>query len=276
MLVFLAQVESNLPKTETEFYQLFTLAWMIRSSHKTGVCLESFDGLSEEDKAQFDRVCRMAFYATLESKQVFTAKELILKNIQIPSRRDIQCGIEVLVMDRVFIFTGKEETYSFFHLTIQEFLAALYLSTLKDHKEVIDIIRSNSNGDRLSVTLRFLCGLMDYSKSSSKAIFDTILEVTSFKTNHLFHVECSYECQCSLSCTRVFNFHNGSFYFEDLIPSDSTSLVYFLANASYDNIEIELVSCSFGVREYKAVLQAFGDHQVSLELFMYVSILIIV
>ena len=279
MLVFLAQVKSDLPKTETEFYRLFTLVWMFRSQHKTGAhptVLKSFDGLSENDKAQFDRVCHMAFYATLESKQVFTAEELIQKKIRIPSRQDTQCGLEMLVMDRVFVFTGMEATYSFPHLTIQEFLAARYLSTLEDH-EVTDIIKRNRKSNRLSVTLRFLCGMMDYSEPSSKAIFDSILEATSSNTNDLFHVQCSYEFQCPLSCTRVFSFHKGSFKFENLIPSDSTSLVYFLTNASYDNniiIEIKLWSCSFGVREYEAVLQAFGDHQVSLELW-YVSMLII-
>ena len=158
---------------------------------------------------------------------------------------------------------------------MQEFLAARYLSTLEDH-EVADIIKRNSKNNQLSVTLRFLCGMMDYSKPSSKAIFDSVLEATSSNTNHLFHVQCSYEFQCPLSCTHVFEFHSGSFNFDNLFPSDSNSLVYFLANASYDNIEIQLESCSFGVCEYEAVLQAFGDHQVSLKLAEYVSMLIIV
>ena len=266
MLVFLAQVNSDLPKTETEFYRLFTLTWMFRSQHKMGVhptILESFDGLNEENKAQFDRVCHMAFYATLHSKQVFTTSELIQKNIRVPSRQDTQCGLEMLVMDRVFVLTGMNKTYSFPHLTMQEFLAARYLSTLNYH-EVTDIVKHNRESDRLSVTLRFLCGMMDYSKPASKAIFDSILEAKS--SNHLFHVQCSYEFQCPLSCTHVFNSHNGSFKFDNLFHSDSNSLVYFLTYAGYDYIEIQLKSCSFGVREYEAVLQAFGDHQVSLEL----------
>ena len=280
MLVFLAQEDSTLPNTETEFYRLFTLTWMFRCSHKTGVypsSLESFDDLSKEDKVQLNKVCYLAYYATLMSKQVFTAKEVKnLCSIQILSQRDSQCGLEMLAMDRVFILTGMKETYSFFHLTIQEFLAAYHLCTLNDHDKVIDIIKHNRDGDRLTVTLRFLCGLMDYSKPSSKAIFDSILEATSSNyTYHLFHVQCSYEFQCPLSCTHVFDFHSGSFKFDNLLPSDSNTLVYFLANASYYNIKLVLKSCSFGVREYEAVLQAFGVHQVSLELAWYVSVLII-
>ena len=278
MLVFLAQDDSTLPSTETEFYRQFTLAWMFRCSHKTGVyptSLESFDDLSKEDKLQLNKVCYLAYYATSNSKQVFTAKEVKnLCRIQILSHPDSQCGLEMLAMDRVFILTGMKETYSFFHLTIQEFLAAYHLFTLiaNDHEKVIDIIKHNRDGYRLTVTLRFLCGMMNYSKPSSKAIFDSILEATSF--NHLFHVQCSYEFQCPLSCTHVFNFHGGSFNFKNLFPSDSNTLVYFLANASYDNVKLVLESYSFGVREYEAVLQAFDDHQVSLEL-RYVSMLII-
>ena len=280
MLVFLAQEDSTLPNTETEFYRLFTLALMFRCSHKTGgypTSLESFNDLSKEDKVQLDKVCYLAYYATLMSKQVFTAKEVKnLCSIQILSHPDSQCGLEMLAMDRVFILTGMKETYSFFHLTVQEFLAAYHLFTLKNHERVIDIIKHNRDGDRLTVTLRFLCGMMDYSKPSSKAIFDSILEATSSNANHLFHVQCSYEFQCPLSCTHVFDFHNGSFNFDNLFPSDSNSLVYFLANAGYDIIEIQLDSCLFGVHEYEAVLQAFGDHQVSLKLARYVSMLIIV
>ena len=279
MLVFLAQEESNLPKTETEFYRLFTLAWMFRCSHKTvehPTSLESFDDLKAEDKLQLNNVCHLAFCATLESKQVFTAKEVKdIYKIQISSQPGMQCGLEMLVTDRVFVLTGRRETYSFFHLTMQEFLAArhMYLCILKDHEKVVDIIKRNSGGDRLSVTLRFLCGMMDYSNPATKSIFDSILKATS--SNHLFHIHCAYEFQCPLSCTHVFNFHNRSFSLSNLVSSDSASLTYFLENSRYDNIKIKISSCLFDVREYEALLLAFGDRQISLEL-KYVARLIMI
>ena len=268
MLVFLAQEDSPLPKTETEFYRLFTLTWMFRSSHKTSTypsSLKSFDDLRKEDKQQLDKVCCLAYHATLESKQVFTAEEVKdIHGIEIPSQQDTQCGLEMLVTDRIFVLTGgTKKTYSFFHLTIQEFLAALYLCMLKDQENIYIIKRHGSDG-RLSVILRFLCGMMDYSTPATQTIFDAILEATP--SNRLLHIQCSDEFQSPLSCTRVFNFHRGSFSLYQLKPSDSTSLTYFLTNAQCGDITIELKYCSFDVREYEAVLQAAGDRQVSLTL----------
>ena len=276
MLVFLAQDNPNLPKTETEFYRLFTLTWMFRCSYKKGehpILLESFNDLKAEDKLQLDKVCHLAFCATLESKQVFTAEEV--KDIQISSQPGMQCGLEMLVTDRVFVLTGTKDTYSFFHLTMQEFLAAryMYLCILKDDEKVVDVINRNS-GDQLSVTLRFLCGMMDYSNPATKVIFDSILKATS--SNHLFHIHCAYEFQCPLSCTYAFNFHNGSFSFSNLVPSDSASLTYFLENSRYDNVKIQIYSCLFDVREYEALLLAFGDRQISLELVYVARLLIMI
>ena len=79
-----------------------------------------------------------------------------------------------------------------------------------------------------------------------------------------------------MSCSHVFNFHNGSFSLSNLVPSDSASLTYFLENSRYDNIiKIEISSCLFDVREYEALLLAFGDRQISLEL-EYVARLIMI
>ena len=275
MLVFLAQEDSDsrLPNTETEFYRRFALAWMFRSNHKMGVyqsSLNSFDELNKKDKQQLDKVCCLAYHATLESKQVFTAQEVKdICGIEIPSQQDAQCGLEMLVIDRMFVLTGMKKTYSFFHLTMQEFLAALYLCTLKD-QEKIYIIKRHGSDDRLSVTLRFLCGTMDYSTPDTQTVFVAILEATS--PNQLLHIQCSDEFQSPLSCTHVFNFHGGSFSLESLKPSDSTSLAYFLKNAQCSDITLKLDSCSFDVREYEAVLQAFGGHQVSLTLWYVISI----
>ena len=228
MLVFLAQEDSCLPNTETEFYHHFTLATMFRYSHKTGVypsSLNSFDELNKEDKQQLHKVCCLAYHATLESKQVFTEQEVKeICGVEIPSQQDAQCGLELLIVDRVFVLTGIKKTYSFFHLTIQKFLAALYLCSLNDQEKVY-IIKRYCGDDRLSITLRFLCGMMNYSNPATQTVLDSILEATS--SNQLFHIQCSDEFQSPLSCTHVFNFHHGSLSLQNLKPSDSTSLAYF-------------------------------------------------
>ena len=266
MFVFLSENSTVLPKTETDFYRDFTLSILIRSCRKRRYIpdnqpyvLASFDDLQDREKEMFNLICKMAFEATIESKQVFSYTEIRNIDIQQGTSGSDESSLGLIVIDRFLFKYGLDKTYSFLHLTLQEYLSALYLVKL-DCDKIKEIIKEPNNSASLSVTYQFLCGIMDYSKASSKAIFDSILEATS--SNHLCHVQCSYEFQCPLSCTHVFNFHDGSFVFKNLIPSDSTSLVYFLANARYDNIEIQLESCSFGVHEYEAVLQVLGPGDV--------------
>ena len=228
MFVFLSKNSTVLPKTETDFYRDFTLSILIRSCRKRRCIpdnqpyvLASFDDLQDPEKEMFNLICKMAFEATIESKQVFSFTELRSIEILRGTSGSDESSLGLIVIDRFLFKYGLDETYSFLHLTLQEYLSALYLVKL-DCDKIIEIIKEPSNSAYLSVTYRFLCGMMDYSKPSCKAIFDSILEASSSNTNHLLHVQCSYEFQCPLSCTRVLDFHNGSFVLKKLIPSDST------------------------------------------------------
>ena len=71
MLVHLYKQESLLPKTETEFYRYFTLSSIfrtIRKSTKRVDKLISFDQLQPKEKLVFDKICHLAFRATVDSQ----------------------------------------------------------------------------------------------------------------------------------------------------------------------------------------------------------------
>ena len=79
MLVHLYEQESLLPETETEFYRYFTLSSIFRTISKSTQDVDeltSFDQLLPKEKLVFDKICHLAFRATVESRQIFKKSEI--------------------------------------------------------------------------------------------------------------------------------------------------------------------------------------------------------
>ena len=275
MLVYLSDSEQSfvLPKTETEFYCDFTISTLLRSYHKRGLLndapllVKSFDDLQPNDKSIFDEICKLAFEATVNSKQVFSFSELKRHKIHLNvmntafENRD-NSSLSLLSIDRCFVKYGHDETYSFVHLTLQEYLSAVHLASLDDSQRIV-AVKEHCAKEHLTVVWRFLCGILKCSNPSTKQILDVILTAT--KNNDLLHVQCAYEFQCEQSCTHVFQFHKNSFSFKKLVSSDCTSLIYLLENASYLGVKLTFESCSLSSSDYVAIFQSFHDHLVSLK-----------
>ena len=175
MLVFLYKVDAILPETETEFYRDFTLSLLIRGIRKHTDMppnIESFDCLPDAEKDIFHKICKLAFKATVDSRQVFKEREV--KEICFNDNSKERVGL--VVIDRYFAKCGTEETYTFLHLTLQEFLAAVFISRLIESEHIITIATHFAH-QHLFVTTRFLFGILDYSKESTTNLFEQMLGV---------------------------------------------------------------------------------------------------
>ena len=193
MLVFLYDGNAVLPKTETEFYKHFTISTLLRSVRKRRgsiACLTSFDQLPPKDKTLFDKICKLAFEATVANKQVFKLSELQEIALESGSTGSDESCLGLVVIDRYFMRFGLDETYTFLHLTFQEFLAAVHVSQLS-HAEKMHILKTTSS-DRLFVVYKFLCGMTDFSLPTSLKIFDEIQNIL-IDTIHI--MKCALESQ---------------------------------------------------------------------------------
>ena len=274
MLVQLFEQGIVLPKTETEFYQGFTISAIFPSYRKrrhlndAPLMIKSFDDFPPMYKIILDSICKLAFEATVNSKQVFSSSELKdhiidLNAMNTAFENSDNSSLSLPFIDRCFVKYGHDETYSFLHLTLQEYFSAVYLANLGDGQRS-DTVKEHCAKEHLTNVWRFLCGMLNYSNSSTKEIFGVILTATA--NNDLLHLQCAYEFQLPLSCTHVFQFHKNSFLFFNLVSSDCTSLIYLLQNASFDNVELSFLSCSLSSSDYVAIFQSFQSvHQVSLK-----------
>lgn len=204
MLAFLHEVENaNLPNSETEFYNHFTISILLRSIQKRGNTkntmkqLRNFHQLNSSDKHSFDSICSLAFQATVAAKQIFTSDDLARWKLHCVSIDD---GLGLVVTNYYKNKYGRAEAYSFLHLTFQEYLAAVHIAELDD-SEQMKIIRKHGNQNHLKVMWRFLCGILQ--TPSAMQVFNALLEETG--DDALFKIQCAHESQEPQLCAHLFN-----------------------------------------------------------------------
>lgn len=256
---------TSLPTTETAFFKNFTLSILYRSFKKRNLLktipleLTFFNDLPPTQQSLFYNICQLAFHATIKSQQVFEASELNALGISFNTSRG---DLDLLVIDSYFVMSGVRESYTFLHLTLQEYLAAVYIATLSDSKKK-DVINNHSDDKHLSVMWYFLCGMLDYSMPMSVDLFKLILHTSDDIT---FRIQCAYESQYPLMCAYIFKLYSNRFIFSRVCHIDFTPFIYVVKNSGLpDTIKLQFSNCTFSKQNAVALFQGVSDHQLSLE-----------
>ena len=284
MVAYLYNVEgAALPQTETEIYRHFTLMTLIRSIKKKSddpskpFKLKSFDKLFGVDKEEFDLVLKLAFTATVKSKQVFTREELeehIFTHLSELNPGHEVTSLGLIVIDRYFVKYGLDETHAFIHLTLQEFLSACYISYQSEEKQM-EILGKYGSAENFTQVWKYFCGLGKCSLENFIALLketkaesdeDVVRKPRSRKdskvvSNTLLHLHCAFESQNETMCTKVVDTYdsNISLHNQTLNPSDMTALGYVIANSKTPLKQLTLASCRLGPEGLSALLMEIKD-----------------
>ena len=176
--------QKKLPSTLTELYQLFIAMILqrefVKGSMKKSIVSDNVKltlcnilvGIPKEAVGIVYLLCKLAYYAFFRSysdreekdeygfvkrwkdpKIIFTESDLTESAIEVTHEFD---GFGLLKVTHLHQLPRDAVTYSFLHLTVQEFLCSLYMSTLSQ-QEQLNLLRENF-GDYPNVMI-FLCGL---------------------------------------------------------------------------------------------------------------------
>ena len=150
MICFLFKSKGgHIPITRTKIYEEFVRCIILRHLTRSDdeAQLTSLQDLSGNTKIYFSNLCRLAFEMTINSKQVVTPQELEGQQSETSLPEDTKF-LGLVTISRTAKLSGFHSTYTFLHLTFQEYLAAVCVSSL-DVEDQMRIIEKHSHGTKL-------------------------------------------------------------------------------------------------------------------------------
>ena len=207
----------TLPRTLTELYTLLCLRLILRHINTRTPNLERVEKLKSLDhlpvgiSEHFSQLCYAA-YKGMEGKMViFSSQDLIKFSVDESNLR----GMGLLVIAPTISVAGREKSYNFLHLTLQEFCTAWYISKLPSEKQIrLASIYYHQDQRHFKMVWRFYSGI---TKLQNRDVFNYMLpyklvksHISDFKVSDLAHI--AYEADSSELCQIVGDcFKDGSF-----------------------------------------------------------------
>ena len=243
MICFLfSQLEGNIPHTETQIYEQFTIATLLRQKTRAlePQQLKSLKDLSGEEEEQFRSICKLAYDMIMNSQQVVSQSDA-----QVSLSDATSSVLGLLTVEHTSRYYGLEHLYTFHHLTFQEFLAAFHITELEEQEEVY--IPSIGEYDQLRNMWKFYCGLIGLGKG---IILQKIKEFLEGKLGEedfqlIYKVQCVFESQLVELCDYVVGYGSLYFKYAHFTPSDFTALEYIISTASNQVPKLHLDDCTW-------------------------------
>ena len=239
--------DNELPNTLTQLYEIFILHTIKHFADRISTDphfleeineVNCYDALPSSVKDQLHSLSEMAFLGMQEDKLVFTRDDL--------QKLDL---LSLGLLTSLFVMTNITEIkhFQFLHLTIQEFLAAKYLSSgCKTDKEVANFFRVNIWAERFRMTLLFLAGLTRFNFLAPNEVLQKIYLPLFSRPEVLFLLQVLYESQNDT--IRILSLLNAKLNMSEYTLSqfDLRVLLYALSYTPPDYIweEINLRKCN--------------------------------
>jgi len=219
-----------LPQTMTELYSALTQTLLLRyvREHPTQGRSEQLHNFTDfhvpPDVAKnFHILCKVAYEGIKNNQQ------LIFSDFP----RDFETLGFMQSVPELYVSKGIHVSHNFLHLTIQEYLAAVYITKLSPDERFIHFKESRHGLFR--VVMRFVAGLSKFSGIPPSYLFRVLLKLSTGMHNvytiTLDHVNCLFEIQDPDTMNAILGSGNTvEFIGRSLMPFDYYCLGYLIAH----------------------------------------------
>ena len=266
ILLYLFQ-RGSLPETLTEMNESFILHTIYRHLKRHGLTpFGPVDKLVKVPKQVLDivyKLSELAFKGLQQNKLVFTFDEIKQKCPYIDDTVGAINGFGLLQAVEHYPHkgAGTTQSFNFLHFTMQEFLAALHVSTLpsKEQSSLIEKTFWDGNYNFMWVMFVGIVGIKSeifvdfvskgkvYKKKSGKSGVRIAENILSDKRKRLHVFQCYMEAKSSAEAPDVISdmFKDGKVIIDKvkLLPHHLSSLMTFMSNSSMQWKTLELTRC---------------------------------
>ena len=249
-----------LPDTLTQLYTLLFLRLILR--HITTRTdnpayinqLSSLNDLPPDVSEQFSQVCFVAYNGILNGQAIFSSQDLV--NMKVA--KDNMSGLGLLLITPNFSVYGRGKSYSFLHLTLQEFCAAWYLSKLSPEEQV-KLFNNFWPDDNFEMVWMFYSGITGLKN-------EEVLQIMLSSTTKLVNCEFTqrkavdvmlsvYEAHSNEVCKVVGDYLEGSIDFNryDLGCYDYGE--YTVCDCDHSEDQVLIHALGYFVMEYTGTLR---------------------
>ena len=271
MTILLCLVEDGidrLPKTQTDIYKKFIeitiLCFIQKNDIKASKTITSIAKLPYPHNKIFEELAYLAYKALKIDKIVFTLSEIKEVCPTLAMNSSNWSGLGLLKAVQYFNTEIGNVTFHFLHFSIQEYMAAWYISTLK-HKEQIELLKETFWQHHYYNTWIMYVGITCGSSFALKHFlsgnwfqFTTkIFKTSSISNKYLKNkIKCLHLFQCLVESnnedmvapvSQSFQSNQIDLSNQTLLPSDVNTLGFFLIRSINKQWEmLNLLGCNIG------------------------------
>ncbi len=202
MICYLFQdFKGNFPTTESEVYFEFTKSLILRTLCRTReeVLIQSFDDIPGNEKVYFKNLCKLAYEMTIKSEQVVNHSEM--SSACHSEITDDSFFLGFVNIERATDRCGLHKIYSFLHLTLQEYLAAVYIASLPCTGQR-KLIKKYATLEELTQVWLFYFGAVKNTQTAITEALTILTKAIVYKAK-TFLYQCAFESQLKSVCDEV-------------------------------------------------------------------------
>ena len=249
--------QGSLPKTLTEMNELFIFHTIFRYLKRNKIningVVEKIEDFPDYIVEFVEKLSKLAFKGLQNDQLVFSDDEV--KKVCSIVDKDINgYGLLQAIQHHPQKGGGNTTSVSFLHFTMQEYLAARYVSTLPK-EEQLTLMKKTFWGDRFSIMWMMYVGLVGVKSNTFTSFVDADLHRDSgcnykIKCLHLFncYMEAKSDIEIPKAIASIFTDNEIFLDYVTLLPHHITFLIFFMS-ASSKNQWKTLSLCGCNLRD---------------------------